>query len=346
MPLPEYRYGKVSGLLPDLTVVSERSESPMVCCGYCSAQMAALTARPGLSTLMKNEAHEMRDKGGRPHNHGNTASELRAGASKALGVTLQDVAIANIPARLRAGYAVTVGIQYGDLPAYLKVQTNDFGHAICLFGWQEANDRVGMFDPLWTQGARGAWVPWSTITKAMWPNKNHSTTVVRLSAGGGGSGSMAGIQFNPNRWVAHKIIDVFLDPSFSKKITTIQKGGKFTILGPKAVVDADGRDSSARAILVNTGGTIPGEGPAVRNILWVKGADMPTEQVPSNAAWDESIWQLLGNPEGRYPCPPPPVVTPPPTTSCDDQVIAAVMQRDTEWEEALQNGEPWPTATE
>ena len=100
--LPEYRYGKVTDQPVDLTVVSERSESPMVCCGYCSAHMAARTAKAGLSTRMENEAHAIRKAGGRPHNHGNTASELRNGAQIALGVTLKSIAIDDIPARLRA----------------------------------------------------------------------------------------------------------------------------------------------------------------------------------------------------------------------------------------------------
>src|SRR6187402_3334103 len=142
MPLPEYRHGKVTGLFPDLTVVSERSETPMVCCGYCSAHMACLTARTGLSTSMKNEAHAIRAAGGRPHNWGNKASELRDGAKAALGVTLKSVAVADIPARLRAGFAVVVAVQYSKLPSYLKVQSNDFGHADLLFGWDEADDRV------------------------------------------------------------------------------------------------------------------------------------------------------------------------------------------------------------
>jgi hypothetical protein len=178
--LPEYRYGKVSGLYPDLTVVSERAESPMVCCGYCSTHMACITAKTGLSSLMTKEAHAIRAKGGRPHNAGSKASELRAGALAALGVTLKSVAITDIPARLAKGFAVEVAIQYGKLPSWVRVQTNDFGHSVCLFGWDDANDRAGLYDPLWTQGARGAWVPWSEIKPALWENGNHNTTIVRF----------------------------------------------------------------------------------------------------------------------------------------------------------------------
>jgi hypothetical protein len=152
----------------------------MVCCGYCSAHMACLTARLGLSTSMKQEAHAIRAAGGRPHNWGNKASELREGALAALGVTLKSVAVADIPARLRAGFAVVISTQYSKLPAYLKVQGNDFGHANLLFGWDEVDDRAGFYDPLWTQGARGAWVPWTSIIPALWANGNHSSTIVRL----------------------------------------------------------------------------------------------------------------------------------------------------------------------
>lgn len=339
MPLPEYRYGKVSGLLPDLTVVSERSESPMVCCGYCSAQMAALTARPGLSTLMKNEAHAMRAAGGRPHNHGNTASELRAGASKALGVTLQDVSIANIPARLRAGFAVTVGIQYAELPDWLKVQTNDFGHAVTLFGWDELDDQAGFFDPLWTQGARGAWVPWSQVVQALWPNKNHSTTVTKISSGGGGD---MGIAFNMQRWRTTKDVQVYVDSEFTIPLLTLKAGTTYTMLGVGAKKEpegGDGRDSTKRAILVTTGALVPGGADANQNtVMWIKGADAG-EGITTTAEWDASVWALMGNPEGRYPCPPVPA----PGPDCNEQVLQAVMQRDEEWEDALKSGEPWPT---
>jgi hypothetical protein len=302
----------------------------MVCCGWCSAQMAARTARGGLSSLMTNEAHAMRKAGGRPHNHGNTASELREGAKIALGVTLANVNIADIPNRLRAGFAVCVGLQYGQLPAWLKVQTNDFGHAVCLFGWDELDDRAGFFDPLWSQGAAGAWVPWSAIANAVWPNKNHSTTVSRI-----GGGTLSGIYWNPARYKATKDIPVYLDPTFGTHVTTIKSGAVFTQLGPKAVVDADGKDGSARAILVTTGGLVPGTAdPGVKAVLWIKGADAGTDQGAAQA-WDDSIWALALDPDGRYPATGE-------DEDCDDEVTAAIMTRDSEWEDALKHGEAWP----
>jgi len=182
MPLPDYNKGKVSGTYPELTVVSERGETPMVCCGYCSAHMACRTAKAGLSKSMKNEAHMIRAQGGRAHNAGSKASELREGAKNALGITLKSVARADMTARLRAGFAIVAAVQYAKLPGPLKVQTNDFGHSVCLFGWRESDDCVGVFDPLWTQGAAGAWSPWSNFNDALWPDGSHSSTTVRLVA--------------------------------------------------------------------------------------------------------------------------------------------------------------------
>lgn len=298
MPLPEYRYGKVTDQPVDLTVVSERSESPMVCCGYCSAHMAARTAKAGLSTRMENEAHAIRKAGGRPHNHGNTASELRNGAQIALGVTLKSIAIDDIPARLRAGFAITAGVQYADMPSWLKVQTNDFGHAVCLYGWDAAVQQAGFFDPLWTQGARGAWVPWVQVKNALWPNGNHSTTTVRLVKGG----TDVGIYFNPARWIAGQDIDVFLDSDCTQRLFSIKSGTEFSTVGYKAVVDSDGYTSSVRAVRVTTGQLVPGSGdPAVEAILWAKGSEFPTKSVPTSTEWDDSIWRLMGDPTGRYP---------------------------------------------
>jgi hypothetical protein len=329
VPLPEYRYGKVTGLVPDLTVTSERSESPMVCCGYCSAQMAARTAKAGVSALMTNEAHAIRRAGGRPHNNGNRAGELIIGAKEALNVTLRSVAIDDIPQRLKDGFAVVAGVQYADLADWLKVQTNDFGHAVCLFGWQ-AGDQAGFFDPLWTQGARGAWTPWSTIKRALWPNGNHSTTTVKLVAGG----TDVGIFFNPARWKATKDIAVYLDSACTQKITTIKAGVEFSTLGEKAAVDSNGWTSSARAVRVMTGGLIPGsDDKAEEAILWAKGADFPPSSIKTSSEWDLSIWSLMGDINGRYPAPPSPTNPPP------DDVIKA---RDALWEEALRGGLPWP----
>ena len=239
MALPEYRYGKVTGLTPDLRVISERGESPMVCCGYCSAHMAASTAKAGLSTSMKIEAHAIRRMGGRPHDAGNTASELRSGAWDAVGVILKSVAIADIPDRLRKGFAVTIGLDFGDLPDWLKVQGNDFGHACVLFGWQEANDRAGFFDPLWDQGARGAWVPWTSITKALWPNGSHSSTIARFSTM---SGSYAVFDEEVE---SRKVCDLAVGVKFYRDVELTDLLGEYTA---KATDQMHGRRGDAYAV--------------------------------------------------------------------------------------------------
>jgi len=177
---PDYQYGKVTGLSPDLLIMTETTESPYVCCGYCSAGMACNVVKPSLSDSMNSTAHPIRSKGGRPHNNGNNAGELRTGAKSAHNITLKSVAISEIKEKLAQGYAVTVGLQYADLPGYLKVQGGDFGHACCLYGIQqrEDDDRVGFFDPLYPQGARGAWARWADVKAALWSDGNHSTTTV------------------------------------------------------------------------------------------------------------------------------------------------------------------------
>ena len=171
---PLYKYGKVGG---SLRIVSETGETPYVCCGYCSAHMACMTAKTGLSDSMREEAHEIRSTGGRPHNSGSNPTELRNGAKNALGITLSAVAVDEIPDRLRAGYSCTVSLQYGALPDYLKVQNGDFGHSVTLYRWREDEEYVGFFDPLWPQGSDGSWAKWSDVRRAMWADGNHSTTV-------------------------------------------------------------------------------------------------------------------------------------------------------------------------
>jgi len=179
MPVPSYRYGKVDGTYPLLTVISERIEKPMVCCGYAAAHMAAFTARTGVSKRLVNEGHEMRTLGGRPHNAGSNASELRTGCKAATNVNLVALAKSSIPDRLAKGFAVVINLSYEKLPPELQVQSNAFGHTALLFGSQRG--MVGYFDPLWDQGSSGAWVPWQRLLPALWGDGAHSTTVTRLA---------------------------------------------------------------------------------------------------------------------------------------------------------------------
>jgi hypothetical protein len=176
-----FPYGKVTGLDPDLRVITETGESPYVCCGYCSTHMAAWTAEEGLTESMFEEAHEIRSASGRSHNNGSNPTELRNGASKALGIDLEAIATSEIRDQLEAGYAVSASLQYADLPDYLKVQGGDFGHGVCLYGYKAADDLVGYFDPLWPQGAQGAWTRWQDLSPSLWSDGNHSTTTTRWS---------------------------------------------------------------------------------------------------------------------------------------------------------------------
>lgn len=174
---PDYKYGKVTGLVPDLRVITETSESPYVCCGYCSAGMACWTAKSGITHSMSGAAHPIRSNAGRPHDNGSKASELRNGARGAHGVTFDALARDEIPDVLRDGFAVVINLDYADLPSYLKVQSGSFGHSCCLYGWKEDGDYVGFFDPLWPEGASGAWAKWADVKPALWADGEHSGTV-------------------------------------------------------------------------------------------------------------------------------------------------------------------------
>jgi hypothetical protein len=170
-----YQHGKVPATI--LSVTTETSERPYVCCGYSSAQMAARTAKAGVSSDLKREGHAIRSKGGRRHNAGSNPTELLNGLQRALGVDVDPVTTSSIPGRLRAGYAVVAPLEYARLPEYLKVQGGSFGHSVCLFGWRADShgDLVGYFDPLWSQGAAGAWARWSEVAHALWSSGSLTT---------------------------------------------------------------------------------------------------------------------------------------------------------------------------
>jgi hypothetical protein len=174
-----YPYGKVPSSVG--TVISERFESPMVCCGYCSTHFAGRAAKAGFSSNGRIEGHKIRTAGGRAHNAGSTAAEQRLGIKRAYGVTLTGIAKTSVLARVRQGYAVTISIQYAKLPGYLKVQSNDFGHCVTLKGYRTSGGTTyyGFFDPLWLQGSQGTWTRWSDIDQALWTNGHNTTTTKR-----------------------------------------------------------------------------------------------------------------------------------------------------------------------
>ena len=176
---PDYKHGKVTGQVPDLRVITETTESPWVCCGYCSAAMASWTAVKGLAPKLNGTAHPIRSQGGRPHDNGSRASELRDGAKRAHGVELDALAVDEIRDVLRDGFAVVVNLDYDQLPGYLRNQSGSFGHSCTLQGIRDGGDLVGFFDPLWPQDARGAWARWDDIRDALWGDGEHSGTTTR-----------------------------------------------------------------------------------------------------------------------------------------------------------------------
>jgi hypothetical protein len=163
------------------------------------------------------------------------------------------------------------------------------------------------------------------------------TAALGVAGSGGGGGTTVGINWNPSRWTLTKDVPVYLDTSGSQKVTTIDAGKVVTAFGVKAAIDDNGLDSSWRAVLVSTGGLIPGDSPMQRAILWARASDMPADSTSTNQAWDDSIWNLAGTPEGRFPCPPAP-----PCPECPDasEVIAA---RDEEWTAWMLEGSPADT---
>ena len=195
-----FPYGKVTGLTPDLRVITETGESPYVCCGYCATHMAAWTAREGLSVSMHNEAHAIRSAAGRSHNNGSNATELRNGAREALGIDLEALATSEIRDQFADGFAVSASLQYADLPDYLKVQGGDFGHGVTLYGYRAGDDCVGYFDPLWPQGAQGAWTRWRDLEPALWSDGNHSTTTTTWAV----APSAEDVMFNVGPTTTHR----------------------------------------------------------------------------------------------------------------------------------------------
>lgn len=152
-----------------------------------------------------------------------------------------------------------------------------------------------------------------------------------------------GIYWNPARWTITKAeVPVYADTSGTDQVTKLKKGAVVTTFGARAVTDADGRDTAWKAVLVNTGGLVPGtDDPAIKAILWVRSSDLPTTSDPTSGDWDNSIWAIAHDPTGRYPAPPPPEPEPDPEPEdCATRVAAAIALRDDEWAEWMLTGSP------
>ena len=173
-----YPYGKVPSSIG--TIVSERFERPMVDCGYCSAQMAARTARAAVGSNGKTEGHKMRANAGRPHWNGSNSTEIRRGLMNVLKVDVDGIEKSAVLGRVKAGYAVVISITYTSLPGYLKTQLGDFGHSVTLRGHrvEGGRDYVGWFDPLYEQGSQATWARWTDVDQALW-STGHNTTKVK-----------------------------------------------------------------------------------------------------------------------------------------------------------------------
>jgi hypothetical protein len=209
---------------------------------------------------------------------------------------------------LQGGYAIVVSIQYGKLPGWIKVQQNDFGHSACLFGW--LNGRVGYFDPLWSQGARGAWAPWADIKAALWPDGDHSTTVTKRSTPV--EDNMGG--------------DFLIDITSA----TTRKHG---FVAPGTAFFNDWELKEKRGTIGPNGATSPIYGQRAASYA----VHLHTGQGQSDGKPLDFMCYVAKTSVSKI------VVDPLPADGdCEDQVTMAVMQRDNEWDTALTHGEPWP----
>lgn len=174
-------YGYTTG---PLRVTSEKPEVNgwgIVCCGYCSGQMAARLVRPELQTQMEAatlSAHRSRALRGRPHNNGANVTEVRDGTYNAMGVRLVAATMAQVLVALKAGKAACYQHEYGLVPSYLRHQSGTFGHSACLCYYRRTSgvDYVGWFDPLAAQGSKGLWAKWSDLQRAAWGGSQQTIT--------------------------------------------------------------------------------------------------------------------------------------------------------------------------
>lgn len=147
---------------------SERESGPWIECSTCSAAMAAHWHKPSVDATLAT-AHRIRSAAEKPHSGGLTPAEVKEGLHDALGLNAAYVAKSDIPAKVRAGYAVIVPLNAGSLPSHLRRWQPNFagGHSICLVG-VSSSGKFGWFDPLAPAGYSGEWVNWSDIDQAVW----------------------------------------------------------------------------------------------------------------------------------------------------------------------------------
>jgi hypothetical protein len=160
---------EAAAVVSGVVLVSERESGPWISCAPCSGVMAARWAKPSIAATL-DSGHRVRSAAGLPHSGGMSASQLRAGVSGALGVSLEWVDKAAVDDRLRAGYAVAAFLTYGTLPSHFRRWCPDFtgGHAVMLAGVRSSDGAFGLFDPLATTGYGGEWILWADLSPALW----------------------------------------------------------------------------------------------------------------------------------------------------------------------------------
>ena len=151
-------------------------------------------------------------------------------------------------------------------------------------------------------------------------------------------GPDVGIVFDPRRFV-DKGTPLYLDPDFKDQVTTSGVGGYIYSIGWAAKRDENGWDSSKVALRSSTT-KLATDGRKLLTVLWAKRDDLG-EEAPASQPWEDSIWALTGDINGRFPCPPGedcPDCPPPPDVSVI--VAEAVTARDGEWQEWVLDGSP------
>lgn len=147
-----------------------------------------------------------------------------------------------------------------------------------------------------------------------------------------------GIVFDPRRFV-DKGTPLYLDPDFKDQVTTSGVGGYIYSIGWAAKRDENGIDST-KVAMRSTTTKLATDGRNLRTVLWAKRTDLG-EESPESAPWEDSVWALAGDINGRFPCPPGQDCPEcPPEPDVPSIVAGAVEARDNDWREWLLDGSP------
>lgn len=130
--------------------------------------LGTLPANPTEIRLLSKASGDTDRRGGSQSHHMIRAMRVRYGKR----MHLEALPPRRVHERLASGWALVAGLTYGELPKHYRRHSPNFkdGHRVTVVGWDAANKRTWILDPMARDGTdyKGEPIPWRAFEQAWW----------------------------------------------------------------------------------------------------------------------------------------------------------------------------------